>query len=144
MKPKEYFITRCIVDPTTGCWNWTLSTYGNGYGQARHQGTGYLAHRLAYETWYGPIPDGLLVRHTCDNKLCLNPEHLLLGTHEDNSADKLARNRNTRDHFKLTEEQVRAIKTMYPQESQSQIADKFGVTRMAIASIIHGRTWRHV
>jgi hypothetical protein len=74
------------VDKSGDCWTWTASRC-NGYGQLGIQHKHLAAHRVAYELTYGPIPDGLFVCHRCDNKLCVRPEHLFLGTDGDNTRD---------------------------------------------------------
>lgn len=78
---------------TDTCWLWQGHVYGKGYGALNVDGTKRYAHRLAYEAWNGPIPDGLFVRHTCDVRRCVNPEHLIVGTIADNNADMAARGR---------------------------------------------------
>lgn len=77
-----------------GCWEWQGATNGHGYGQLGYNGKRTTAHRLSYELSNGEIPAGVLVRHTCDNPPCCNPAHLILGTHLDNAADRVARGRN--------------------------------------------------
>lgn len=77
---------------TRMCWNWSGST-AKGYGQIWVGGKVLRAHRVAYEAANGPIPEGMLVRHKCDNPLCCNPAHMELGTHDDNMRDKAIRDR---------------------------------------------------
>jgi hypothetical protein len=72
------------VNQESGCWIWQRSTSFNGYGQAWYKGKLYRAHRLFYELWVGPIPDGLAVDHTCGVKLCVNPNHLEAVTPREN------------------------------------------------------------
>lgn len=86
---REYLLSRCIEDPVTGCWNWTGSCIQKGYGHFVSRGIHYVAHRESYKAFKGPIPDGLLVRHinSCHNRKCINPDHLELGTHQDNMDD---------------------------------------------------------
>lgn len=76
-----------------GCLTWNGTTDGRGYGQLKVDGKLYKAYRLAYEIWVEQIPNGLLVRHKCDNRLCINPDHLETGTPKDNTADMLSRGR---------------------------------------------------
>ena len=94
------------VNKTPDCWLWTGCTKGTRtkYGSAWFEGRSNLAHRVAWVLTYGPIPlvvgadsRGTCVRHTCDNPLCVRPDHLVLGTHLDNMKDKVDRRRTTRE-----------------------------------------------
>jgi HNH endonuclease len=81
----------------SGCWEWNGNRHRNGYGMFDAKNLGYVhakAHRVVYEHRVGPIPDGLELRHTCDNPPCVNPEHLLPGTHAENMADMVERGRH--------------------------------------------------
>ena len=75
------------------CWPWDGVVDHNGYGRVVFMTSVYKAHRVSYEMANGPIPDGLLVRHKCDNPNCVNPNHLEVGTHADNMADAVKRGR---------------------------------------------------
>lgn len=79
---------------TDACWEWIGCTTSYGYGHVTNAGKRYAAHRLAYELHRGPIPDGILVCHTCDNRKCVRPDHLFLGTHKDNASDSVAKGRH--------------------------------------------------
>ena len=86
-----------LINNTTidqGCWNWTAYKNNEGYGRLRAGGEKVLAHRLSYSIFKGEIAEGLFVCHTCDNPACINPEHLFLGTHQDNVSDCVAKGRH--------------------------------------------------
>ncbi len=124
------------------CKLWQGGTM-HGYGQLP---TGGLAHRDAYVKHKGDIPEGMVVRHTCDNRLCVNPEHLVLGTHKDNYEDAKSRNRHTHgtksNHSSLTDEIMQVIKTS--SERSAVLATRYKVSVAMIGRIKRGLAWRHV
>jgi hypothetical protein len=81
------------INPQSGCWEFSQRST-KGYGLIRFGGRKRGAHRLSYETWVGPIPDGLFVLHRCDNRRCINPDHLFLGTARDNAVDMVRKGRH--------------------------------------------------
>lgn len=85
-------------NPETGCWDWISgSRCHGGYGTVRTDGKKRLAHRVSYEVFVGPIPEGKIVCHSCDNRMCVNPEHLWIGTQKDNVKDMLDKGRRPSD-----------------------------------------------
>ena len=89
----EEYLTRYEPEPTSGCWLWTGNTLG-GYGVVSFKRIRKLAHRVSFEYYKGKIPEGLIIRHTCDNPMCINPDHLIVGTNSENSKDMVKRGRS--------------------------------------------------
>lgn len=139
------------VDQSGGadvCWPWLASRMGSGYGQF-YLGRIMGAHRAAYEIAKGPVPAELYVLHSCDNKLCCNPAHLSLGTHQDNMDDMTSRQRRAVGErhplAKLTAENVIEIRRLRAAGVRSPtISRKFGVTPRLIRKVLDGQGWRHV
>jgi len=132
---------------SSGCWEWRGVRSGKGYGNVHLDGKLRIAHRVAYEVWIGPIPEGLNVLHRCNNPPCINPAHLRAGTQADNMDDRALAGHYKGEHVKhkLDADKVRQIRTMREAgETYAQIASKFGVTEPTIGHIVRGRTWTHV
>lgn len=131
---------------TARCHEWTGHLMPNGYGQFHANGKTAYAHRIAWELKNGPIKIGTYVLHKCDNRKCVNPEHLFLGSFADNMADMVAKRRQahgTRNgKAKLTEVDVVDIKS--GSLSQRLAAAKFGVSQATISMIRNGHTWKFV
>lgn len=137
------------VKKTTKCWEWTGQRQGRGYGFFFPDGTakgrkvhgGTTAHRMAWRLQRGEIPRGLLVCHKCDNKLCVRPAHLFLGTHQDNLFDMFRK--GGLDRFKLTVSHVDKIRRRHSAgEGAESLSKSFGVARITIRNLIDGETWK--
>lgn len=134
------------VQKTTRCWLWTGSRYPNGYGyiylgpeQGRSRGRYEAAHRVSWRLHKGEIPTGLRVLHKCDNRRCVRPGHLFLGTSQDNSVDMIQKGRGC---AKLTPVEVALIRST-PRHTYG-LAQRLGVSRDTIYKVRNGRTWKHV
>ena len=92
--PKDRILCSIEKDKETGCWNWSGVLTKNGYGRTTHKDRPISAHRLSYLIFNGEIPAGMCVLHRCDNRRCVNPDHLFLGTHRDNMVDMKSKGRS--------------------------------------------------
>lgn len=146
------------------CHPWTGGRFSNGYGRLSlddDRRRSVRSHRWGFEQIIGPIPDGMVVRHTCDNPLCHNPTHWVLGSNADNSADMVDRGRSLRGEAnpasRLTADDVLIIKRdLLPLTARGRgrgrggevtlksIARRYGVTPPVIANIRDGKTWSEV
>lgn len=141
---KERFLEK--VNKTDSCHEWTSHIQSNGYGQFSKDCKAQYAHRVAYEMENGKIEDGLYVLHSCDNRKCVNPDHLFLGTFDDNMNDMVVKQRQAHGmnngHAKLTNDQVLDIRKMTG--TQEEIASIFGVTRSLISMIQSRKIWKYI
>jgi len=148
-RPFESYYVR-----TEGCWEWTGTIRKCGYGTYAANSKVFKAHRYAYEQHYGPIPSGLVVMHSCDNRKCVNPAHLSVGTIADNIADCVAKLRHARGikkpAAKLTESDVREIRSIAVKGvrghpcSWKRLAKRYGVDPTTIRAVCKGKTWSFV
>lgn len=131
------------------CWEWRGYRTPDGYGRFVFEMKNIPAHRAAYQVYNGPIPNGMVIRHTCDTPPCVNPAHLLVGKPADNVRDRTERDRtckgSDKPQSKLCEADVRDIRRRYAAgESQYKLKDEYGVAQNTIWSIVHRITWSHV
>lgn len=133
------------------CWLWTAYKDAEGYGHIRHNDRMRFSHHIAWLLWRGPIPDGMKVCHSCDNPSCVNPEHLFLGTQQDNMIDCTKKGRHgdvsgeRNGRARLTYEQVEQIRRSYTGRygELTYWATKFNVSIGAIRYAALGKTWRN-
>jgi len=146
----QRFWNKVNIDNLLNCWEWKGSTTGlSGYGQMQWNGRLQVAHRISYQISCGTIPEGMCILHKCDNRLCVNPIHLLPGTRQDNMDDMIRKGRSPNSKgecnpaAKLTHIQVAQIRKLHQAGlSQAAIGRKFKVTRQAIFRIVHCYNWR--
>jgi hypothetical protein len=141
------FHERYEMVPESGCWIWTGALDMYGYGAISISRIQRQAHRVAWRLLRGGIPDGLFVCHHCDVPACVNPEHLFLGTSADNTADKVAKNRQARGkqtagNAQYSEELVARIKA--DARRVRHIALDLGIPHSTVSRIKSGKTWRWV
>ena len=139
------------------CWEWEAGKQTGGYGQISHGYRNLKAHRVSYEIFVGPIPDGLHVRHKCDNPGCVNPHHLEIGTNADNMRDKMERGRQPKGgengRAKLCESEISLIREFLVRHPPSLgcrggqcnfLARWFGVTPTNVSHIHTRKNWAHI
>lgn len=137
------------IDASTGCWEWTGAKTRGGYGNFRvfHEGrwTMRRAHRVSYELYKGAIVEPI-VRHTCDNTGCVNPEHLVLGNCQDNTDDRMSRNRHvvSKPLAKITQEDANKIRELKKTTSltDKEIGSLFGLKQNSVNLIVNNKRWR--
>lgn len=147
MTPPEV-VTRFLAATVKGdgCWEWSRGLNAYGYGVISVSGKMVISSRLSWEIHIGPIPSGACVLHHCDNRKCVRPEHLFLGTKADNSADKVRKRRQAvgarTGHAKLTESSVIAIRCATG--TQESIARNHRVSRALVSLIQARKVWAHL
>ncbi len=137
---------------TENCWFWIGWRNSSGYGQLNNKNKHVLAHRVSWELHKGTIPEGLCVLHKCDNPICVNPDHLFIGTHKDNSMDRTRKGRNADQHgersarAKLKEGQVREIICRYKSQNISQIelGKEYQISQQTVSAILCKERWGHL
>lgn len=141
---RERFLQFVSPEALTGCWLWTGSTRGKGYGGFRYQGKMYIASRIAYALFKGD-PNGLVVCHHCNNPSCVNPDHLYLGTYSDNTKQAVRQKRqflakgDLCGMAKLSWEQVRNIRA--DPRPQRAIAKDYTISQLHVSRIKRNLVW---
>lgn len=168
-KPKKYCTGHRGVKPletrfwekikkSDGCWEWQGVVNEKGYGVINKGRVGegnVLAHRLSWELHNGVIPEGegyhgICVLHKCDNPSCVNPDHLFLGTNQDNINDMVSKQRNRRGEnqpmSKLTDAEVKEIRKLRNTETitYDELGKKYGICGSTVYNIVNRYTWRHI
>lgn len=140
------------------CWEWSAGLCRYGYGRFRVDGEKVGAHRASYSLYVGPVPAGAMVLHSCDNRKCVNPAHLRIGTAKDNAMDAASRARTLKGRkvpesrrsyvgengprAKLTREQAQRI--LADPRTVREIAADYGITYGAVGHLKRGMTWANI
>ena len=156
--PAEIRFWKFVEKCQDGCWRWTGVKNSDGYGNIKINGKHVKAHRFSYGIHHPitlPMTENhLCILHSCNNPACVNPEHLRLGTHQENMNDKMIQGRGRGGNqkgeeignSKLTEKQVLEIRNRYDAGgiTQQKLADDYGVTRSLIGFVINRKIWKHI
>jgi hypothetical protein len=137
-------------EPTSGCWLWTGWIESNGYGSTHHGGTKLTAHRASWLAFRGPIPSRMFVLHRCDNRACVNPDHLFIGTHAENMQDMKSKGRSphgalhgeSHPKAKLTyEAAVEVAALVRSGADEREVAARFGIVPRYARSFRWMKEW---
>jgi hypothetical protein len=163
----ERFWSKVNVGPPDQCWEWQAGlSLPNGYGVFWLNQSNHGAHRVSWTLENGEIPEGLLVLHKCDNKKCVNPRHLYLGTNLQNAQDTAQRNSGYKERIrqrviktnkerpaavarrgnsKLSDQDVLRIRELVASGMmQKDVADMYGISRAAVCRIVRNKSWQEL
>lgn len=139
-----------IYDKNRGCYIWTKSFDDKGYSQVNIGGRIVKAYSIAYKEVIGPVPSGLVLRHICDNRKCINPFHLTLGTQADNINDMYRRGRgcigDKAPWSKLNEAQVKELRLefKFTKSSIAEMSRRHNINYGTLSDVLLNKTWKHV
>ncbi len=142
------FWSKVYKAPGAACWQWVGAVNDSGYGRFRNAGQTLPAHQFAWVFKHGPVPSGKLLMHKCDNRACVRPDHLEVGTHQQNMDDMVSKGRAGKGGSvrHLTEDVVRELRREYRTGdfTQKQLAEKLGLSVTLVRRALNGTTWAQV
>lgn len=159
---QDRFADKCEPVPWIGCVIWTGATNADGrYGTMRFGDKNHQAHHIAWEIKHGPVPDGMNVLHKCDCGLCVNADHLFIGTQAENVADMIRKGRKNigrsglpgipknqgekNSAARLNAATVFGIRKQYEiVKNKAELARVFGMSESQVRRIVTGQSWRHL
>ena len=130
------------------CWNWKAGLSAKGYGLICLNGKIKLAHRISYMLTKGEIAEGLVIMHTCDNRMCVNPSHLRIGTIAENNRDMVEKGRQAigekNGRSKLTPLKVANLRSKHKKGNYSyrELGKMFGISPGTVVDIVKGDLWK--
>lgn len=131
-----------------GCWLWRGGFSSTGYGAISYQDKQLGAHRVSYELHFGKIPDGMHVCHTCDNRACVNPDHLFLGTVQDNLRDAACKGRTAggmrNGNVRFTKDEILEIRASAKTTGINEIARQRQASATHISRIVRRLLWKNI
>lgn len=149
---RERFCGSYSPEPNTGCWLWTKAVDNAGYGRCQSIGANAVtaAHRLSFILFKGPIADGHYICHKCDTPACVNPDHLFMGTQQDNVNDMMAKGRNrpargtSHPFSKLSDDEVARMRNIHAAGGVSirRLGRMFGVSHTTARFVVHRMTYK--
>lgn len=149
-KTQQRFDDKYVPEPMSGCWLWTAHLINSGYGVISINNRPELAHRVSVKL-SGREISGKVVRHKCDNPVCVNPDHLITGSQSDNMADKVAKDRQQNGErcrkSNLTEadvEHIRSVAVKGHGGNIKSLCEQYGITTSSMLDIVNRKTWNHV
>lgn len=131
------------------CWLWIGGANADGYGRQRVGSKLHFSHRISYALAHGPIPDGMLILHSCDTPACVNPAHLRPGTQQENLAERSARKRTAsgerNGRAKIGPDQVRAIRELHAAgETNAALGRRFSLHPVTVGDIVRRKLWKDI
>jgi hypothetical protein len=138
----ERYQAKVQVGTSDECWPWLGGTVNNGYGMFWFKGRMVLAGRWKWQQERGPIPEGMILCHACDNPPCQNLDHMFLGTYADNTQDMMNKGRNRSRPAALTPMQANEVRGRYLNggASQRQLAREYAVSQYVIGAVVRKET----
>lgn len=133
-----------------GCWIWLGYLNTRGYGLVKFNGLACLAHRVNYELFKGNIPDGMQACHHCDNRACINPDHIFIGTALDNAKDMVRKGRSPNNlgeknpNAIVTGDQVIEIRALKGKKTYKEIGNMYGISRHYAWNLANRKSWKHI